>query len=51
MNKSVENKKSISAKLAERALNNAGKIPVNPRSLTFWGEQKVPKALQNSLKK
>ena len=50
MNKQVKNK-SISAKLAERALNNAANIPANPRSFIMAGEQKVPKALQKALKK
>ena len=50
MNKSVS-KKSMSTKLAERALNNAHNIPANPRSLLTWGEQKVPKLLKQSLKK
>jgi len=51
MNKLVKNKKSMSAKLAERALNNAENIPVNPRSLVTFGEQKVPKLLKESFKK
>jgi len=44
-------KKSISTKLAERALNNAGNIPVNPQSAALFGEQKMPNALQKALKK
>lgn len=49
--KKLANKKSISTKLAERALNNAGSIVVNPHSFFGAGEQKVPKAMQKSLKK
>jgi len=50
MNKQIK-KKSMSAKLVERALNNAGNIPVNPHSRIAAGEGKVPKALQKALKK
>jgi len=51
MKKLIENKKSMSRKLAECALNNADNIPINPRSLAFLGEQKIPKLLKQSLKR
>jgi len=47
----MKNKKQISTKLAQRALNNAGNIPVNPHSFFSAGESKVPQALKKALKK